>query len=74
MGLPEDHPAVARGCSGVMASMLLVFVADLYRVKRLFPNPPMTSNETKALSRHLVQFALGGLSAVARCVHSGHGH
>jgi TetR/AcrR family transcriptional regulator, regulator of cefoperazone and chloramphenicol sensitivity len=68
MGLPEDHPAVSRGCISVMAPMLLLFVADRYSLKRLFPNLSLTSNETKVLSRHLVQFALGGLSAVARDV------
>src|SRR5215831_2946451 len=74
MELPEDHPAVARGCISVMAPMLLLFVADRYGLKRLFPNLLLTSNETKALSRHLVQFALGGLSAVARDAHAAHGH
>jgi TetR/AcrR family transcriptional regulator, regulator of cefoperazone and chloramphenicol sensitivity len=68
MGLPEDHAAVARGCISVMAPMLLLFTADRYGLKRLFPNLLLTSDQTKVMSRHLVQFAIGGLSAVARDV------
>ena len=68
MGLPEDHPAVSRGCISVMAPLLLLFVADRYGLKRLFPTLSLTSNEAKVLSRHLVRFALGGLSAVTRDV------
>jgi TetR/AcrR family transcriptional regulator, regulator of cefoperazone and chloramphenicol sensitivity len=74
MGLPEDHPAVERGCISVMAPLLLLFVADRYGLKRLFPNLLLTSSETKVLSRHLVQFALAGLSAVAREVRAGSGN
>src|SRR6516162_8750220 len=59
MGLPEDHPGVARGCISVMAPMLLLFVADRSGLKRLFPTLSLTSNEAKVLSRHLVRFALG---------------
>ncbi len=66
MGLPEDHPAVARGCISVMAPMLLLFIADRSVLKRMFPTLSLASNDVKALSRHLLQFALGGLSAVAR--------
>jgi len=73
MGLPEDHPGVARGCISVMAPMLLLFVADRSGLKRLFPTLSLTSNEAKVLSRHLVRFALGGLSAVARDVHAAYG-
>jgi len=53
--------------------MLLLFVADRYGLKRLFPTLSLTSNEAKVLSRHLVRFALGGLSAVARDVHAAYG-
>lgn len=68
MGLPEDHPAVARGCISVLAPMLMLFVADREVLKRMFGSLQLDPDNTKALARHLVQFALGGLSAVARDV------
>jgi AcrR family transcriptional regulator len=66
MGLPEDHPAVTRGCINVMAPMVLLFVADRYHLKRMFPDLSLSSEHAEVISRHLLQFALGGLAAVAR--------
>jgi len=70
MGLPVDHPAVSRGCISVMAPMLLLFVVDRQQLKRLFPTLSLNSDDAKVLARHLLRFALGGLSAVARDTHS----
>jgi len=66
IGLPEDHPAVTRGCISVMAPMVLLFVADRYHLKRMFPDLSLTSEHAAVISRHLLQFALGGLAALAR--------
>src|SRR5712691_10642536 len=38
MGLPEDQPAVARGCVSVVAPLIMLFVADRPILKRMFPN------------------------------------
>jgi TetR/AcrR family transcriptional regulator, regulator of cefoperazone and chloramphenicol sensitivity len=66
MGLPEDHPAVARGCISVLAPMLMLFIADRRILKRMFPSLGLRAEDTKALARHALQFSLAGLAAVAR--------
>ncbi len=66
MGLPEDHPAVARGCISVLAPLLMLFVADRRILKRMFPNLGFGREHAQALANHTVAFALAGLSAIAR--------
>jgi TetR/AcrR family transcriptional regulator, regulator of cefoperazone and chloramphenicol sensitivity len=65
MELPEDHPAVARGCISVIAPCLMLVVFDRGTLKRVFPQFGFAPENAPALARHLVQFALAGLSAVA---------
>jgi AcrR family transcriptional regulator len=65
MGLPEDHPAVARGCLSVMAPCGFLLICDRGPLKRLFPQMGFTPDDAPALIRHMVQFTLAGLSAVA---------
>ena len=66
MGVPEDHPAVARGCISVLAPMLMLFIADRRTLKRMFPSLGLRPEDTKTLARHALQFSLAGLTAVAR--------
>ena len=66
MGLPEEHPAVARGCVSVMAPCFMLLLFDRRTLKRAFPTLGVAPEDAPALVRHLVQFALAGLSAVAR--------
>ena len=66
MGLPEDHPAVARGCVSVIAPCFMLLISDRHTLKRAFPNFGFDSQDAAAVVRHMVQFALAGLSAVAR--------
>lgn len=66
MALPEDHPAVARGCISVIAPLILLFLADRRMLKRLFPNFGFGRGDAKALARHTLHFAMAGLAAVAR--------
>jgi TetR/AcrR family transcriptional regulator, regulator of cefoperazone and chloramphenicol sensitivity len=66
MGLPENHPAVARGCISVMAPMVLLFVADRSHLGRMLPDLSLSGGDAQLISRHLLQFALGGLTAVVR--------
>jgi AcrR family transcriptional regulator len=66
MGLSEDDPAVARGCISVLAPLLMLFLADRRILKRMFPKFGFNPDDAKALARHTFQFAMAGLSAVAR--------
>jgi AcrR family transcriptional regulator len=66
MGLPPDHPAVSRGCVSVLASCWMLLVTDRRMLKTLFPDFDLTPENAPALTRHMVEFALGGLAAVAR--------
>jgi len=65
MGLPENHPAVARGCISVIAPCLMLLVFDRGTLKQVFPQFGFGADDAGALAHHLVQFALAGLSAVA---------
>jgi TetR/AcrR family transcriptional regulator, regulator of cefoperazone and chloramphenicol sensitivity len=65
MALPEDHPAVARGCLSVMAPCGFLLICDRGPLKRIFPQLGLTPDDAPALIRHMVQFTLAGLSAVA---------
>jgi AcrR family transcriptional regulator len=65
MGLPEDHPAVARGCVSVIAPCFLLLICDRPALKQMFPNLGFAPKDAPAVLRHLVEFALAGLSAIA---------
>jgi AcrR family transcriptional regulator len=66
MGLPPDHPAVARGCISVMAPCFMLLIFDRDTLKRAFPGLALGPDDAAALVRHMVQYALAGLGAVAR--------
>ncbi len=65
-GLPEDHPAVARGCVSVIGACFPLFLMDRRMLKRMFPALGLTPEDAPALARHLLQFSLAGLAAIAR--------
>ncbi|MBX6316585.1 MAG: CerR family C-terminal domain-containing protein, partial [Isosphaeraceae bacterium] len=65
MGLPEDHAAVAHGCISVVAPCFLLLICDRRALKQMFPNLGLTPADAPAVTRHLVEFALAGLSAIA---------
>ncbi len=65
MGLPEDHPAVSRGCISVMAPCFMLLLFDRKTVLRAFPSLGLAPTDAEALVRHLVQYAVAGLAAVA---------
>jgi hypothetical protein len=48
-----------------MAPAFLLLLFDRRTLKRAFPKLGLTAEDGSALVRHLVQFALAGLSAVA---------
>jgi AcrR family transcriptional regulator len=65
-GLPEDHPAVARGCVSLMAPLCLLVLGDRRMLKRALPSLGLGADDAGDLAHHLVQFALAGLDAVGR--------
>jgi AcrR family transcriptional regulator len=68
MGLPEDHPAVTQGCFIVAGPFVMLLVYDRQMLHRLFPDFSFAPKEIPAITRHLVQFILGGLAALASTV------
>ena len=65
MGLPPGHPAVERGCVSVIAPCSLLLLGKRYWLKRVFPHFGFEPEDAGALSRHLTQFSLAGLAAIA---------
>jgi TetR/AcrR family transcriptional regulator, regulator of cefoperazone and chloramphenicol sensitivity len=65
MGLPEDHPAVARGCISVIAPLQIILIADRGILMSAFPDLGLGPPGAPELVSHMVEFALGGLAAVA---------
>jgi len=63
MGLPEGHPAVARGCLTLIAPCCMLLVGDRRMLKRAFPNLYLSREYADALARHLTEYAVGGLMA-----------
>jgi len=66
MKLPEDHPAVARGCVSLMAPICMLILADRRHLGRALPALGLKSDDGPSLARHLFRYALAGLEAVAR--------
>jgi TetR/AcrR family transcriptional regulator, regulator of cefoperazone and chloramphenicol sensitivity len=66
MKLPEDHPAVARGCVSVMAPICMLIVADRRHLGRALPALGLDPADAPALARHMFRYAVAGLEAVAR--------
>jgi AcrR family transcriptional regulator len=66
VGLPEDHPEVARACVSIMAPFCMLVLADRRRMKRALPSLRLGPDDAPDLARHLAQFALAGLEAVGR--------
>jgi AcrR family transcriptional regulator len=66
MALPEDDPAVARGCLSVMAPICILIVGDRRMMKRALPSFGLGAEDAPALARHMVDYALAGLEATAR--------
>jgi AcrR family transcriptional regulator len=71
MDLPADHPAVARGCLMLMAPFVMLLIGDRLSLKQFLPGLDFGPTGSRALSRHLLSFMLGGLAAVARDVPDG---
>jgi AcrR family transcriptional regulator len=68
MGLSEDDTAVARGCLSLMAPICILIVGDRRMMKRALPNLGLGADDAPALARHMVDYALAGLEAIAQAV------
>jgi AcrR family transcriptional regulator len=66
MGLPEDDPAVARGCFTLIAPICILILGDRRILKRAFPSFGLGAEDAPALARHMVDYAIAGLDAAAR--------
>jgi AcrR family transcriptional regulator len=66
MGLPQDHPAVARGCMTLMAPICILILGDRRIMKRALPSLGLDAEDAPALARHMVDYALAGLEAAGR--------
>lgn len=66
LGLPREHPAVARACFSIAAPCIMLLVADRHLLAQLFPALGTDATDAQALADHMVQFALGGLAAMSR--------
>jgi AcrR family transcriptional regulator len=66
MQLPEDHAAVARSCINIMAPFAVLLLIGPQRVERAFPVLSFGPDAMEELTRHMVEFALGGIVAVGR--------
>jgi AcrR family transcriptional regulator len=65
-GLPDDHPAVARSCINIMAPWGVLMLMTAQRIEKAFPILSFGPESADEVTRHMVQFALGGLAAIAR--------
>ena len=66
MKLPEDHPAVARGCVSLMAPICMLILADRDHLARALPAMGLKPGDAPAIARHMFRYALAGMEAVAR--------
>lgn len=69
MNLPENHPAVARGCISIIAPCMMLLVGNRDMLHRAFPDLALAPPEAGALADHMFRYALAGLAAVGRAYH-----
>jgi TetR/AcrR family transcriptional regulator, regulator of cefoperazone and chloramphenicol sensitivity len=65
-GLPADNPAVTRCCINIMAPFGILLLIGPQRVERTFPILSFGKEAVQENTRHMVEFALGGLAAISR--------
>jgi AcrR family transcriptional regulator len=64
-GRRPDDPLVERGCISTMAPCALLLLVNRDKLKRMLPSLNLTADSGPQLTRHLVDFALGGLAAIS---------
>jgi TetR/AcrR family transcriptional regulator, regulator of cefoperazone and chloramphenicol sensitivity len=66
LGLPAEHPTVARGCLNVIAPFLMLAIVDRATVRAVFPGLNLGEGNPHALAQSMLRYALTGLKALAR--------
>lgn len=66
VGLPPEHPAVARSALSIIAPFAMLSIADRSILERAFPNLPLKEDGAQALADHLYSYAMAGLAEVRR--------
>ena len=64
--LPAAHPAVTRACINIMAPFGILLLIGPQRIERTFPVLSFGPEAIQENTQHMVEFALGGLAAIAR--------
>jgi AcrR family transcriptional regulator len=67
-GLPAEDPDVARSCINIMAPFGILLLIRPQRMERVFPVLSFGPESVEDTTRQMVQYALGGLAAIARNV------
>lgn len=71
-GLPPEHPRVALSCVNIMAPIGILLLINPRRLEKTFPILSFGPEDVEATTRHMVEFAMGGLAAVGREAGAGH--
>ncbi len=62
---PADDPLVARACISIMAPCAMLLLVNRRKLQRLLPDLNLEAEAAPQITRHLVDFALAGLAALA---------
>jgi TetR/AcrR family transcriptional regulator, regulator of cefoperazone and chloramphenicol sensitivity len=63
IGRPANDALVVRGCISTLAPCALLLLVDRRKLKRILPSLDLGADSAPQLTRHLVNFALAGLTA-----------
>jgi AcrR family transcriptional regulator len=66
VGLPPDHPAVARASLSIIAPFAMLSIADRSILERAFPALSFNEEDADALADHLYRYAVAGLADVRK--------
>jgi len=64
-GRAPGDPLVARGCLSIIGPCALLLLVNRAKLKRMLPSWSFDTDSVPLLTRHLVDFALAGLDAIA---------
>jgi AcrR family transcriptional regulator len=65
MGLPENHPGVARACISVISPFLVLLMTDRPTLRRIFAGAGLAPTDADALIEDIHCYMLAGLAALA---------
>jgi AcrR family transcriptional regulator len=66
VGLPAEHPAVARAALSIIAPFAMLSIADRGFLERAFPSLPLDETGATALADHFYHYAMAGLADVKK--------